>query len=203
MRIPVDDYLARGSRGQQLADDFTVEDVWALPVHGDEGDLTLLRDQVMTRIDLAKGPAAARFLWKFRDLLGAVFGLGRIDRGKEQQRGLPIPGCTEVSLADRLPTDLRGTVTPDPHRVSPFTPIFSTDTEYLAEMSNRTVHGALHLLWVPDGNRWSGQMAVLVKPRGAFGRAYLAFIKPFRYAIVYPAMMQMIEKAAAEVRAGR
>src|SRR3712207_6962224 len=40
----------------------------------------------------------------------------------------------------------------------------------------------------------SGQMAVLVKPNGLFGKAYMAAIKPFRYLIVYPALMRMIER---------
>jgi hypothetical protein len=54
----------------------------------------------------------------------------------------------------------------------------------------------LHLAWVDrgDGNH-QGQMAVYVKPRGRFGEAYMAFIKPFRYAIVYPALERQIERA--------
>src|SRR3712207_8010109 len=38
----------------------------------------------------------------------------------------------------------------------------------------------------------SGQLAVLVRPNGLFGKAYMAAIKPFRYLIVYPALMRMI-----------
>ncbi len=38
-------------------------------------------------------------------------------------------------------------------------------------------------------------MAVYVKPRGAFGRAYMAMIKPFRHWVVYPAMMRQLERA--------
>jgi hypothetical protein len=57
------------------------------------------------------------------------------------------------------------------------------------------VHGVLHLAWVDQGEgRFQGQMAVYVKPRGRFGEAYMAFIKPFRYAIVYPALMRQIER---------
>jgi hypothetical protein len=49
--------------------------------------------------------------------------------------------------------------------------------------------------WVPDGaGGYRGQMAVLVKPNGLFGKAYMAAIKPFRYLIVYPALMLMIER---------
>jgi hypothetical protein len=35
-------------------------------------------------------------------------------------------------------------------------------------------------------------MAVLVKPNGAFGTVYMAFIKPFRYLGVYPALLRTI-----------
>ena len=57
------------------------------------------------------------------------------------------------------------------------------------------MHGVLHLSWVDQGGgRYQGHMAVYVKPRGLFGKGYLAFIKPFRYLIVYPALMRKIER---------
>jgi len=37
-------------------------------------------------------------------------------------------------------------------------------------------------------------MAVLVKPNGLLGTAYMAAIKPFRHLIVYPAAMRQIER---------
>jgi Protein of unknown function (DUF2867) len=37
-------------------------------------------------------------------------------------------------------------------------------------------------------------MAVLVKPNGLFGAAYMVAIKPFRYLWVYPALMRQIER---------
>jgi hypothetical protein len=43
--------------------------------------------------------------------------------------------------------------------------------------------------------RYQGQMAVYVKPRGPLGKGYMALIKPFRYWIVYPALMRQIERA--------
>jgi hypothetical protein len=39
---------------------------------------------------------------------------------------------------------------------------------------------------------YRGQMAVLLKPNGLFGAAYMAAIKPFRYVIVYPELMRQI-----------
>lgn len=35
-------------------------------------------------------------------------------------------------------------------------------------------------------------MAVLVKPNGRRGAAYMMAIKPFRYLFVYPAMLRLI-----------
>ena len=42
--------------------------------------------------------------------------------------------------------------------------------------------------------RYRGQLAVLVKPNGVSGRAYMAAIRPFRHLIVYPAMLRRIEQ---------
>ena len=48
---------------------------------------------------------------------------------------------------------------------------------------------------MPDGaGGHRGQMAVLVKPDGRLGGAYMEAIKPFRHAIVYPRMLRQIER---------
>jgi hypothetical protein len=54
----------------------------------------------------------------------------------------------------------------------------------------------MHLAWVGNesGDNYEAQMAVYVKPRGRFGRMYMAFIKPFRYLIVYPALERQIAR---------
>ena len=72
-----------------------------------------------------------------------------------------------------------------------FTPLYQVDDEWAAELINKTVHGVIHLGWVPDGTGgYRGQMAILVKPNGLFGRVYMAAITPFRYLIVYPQMLK-------------
>jgi hypothetical protein len=38
-------------------------------------------------------------------------------------------------------------------------------------------------------------MAVLVKPNGLFGSAYMAAIRPFRHLIVYPPVLRQIGRA--------
>jgi Protein of unknown function (DUF2867) len=172
-----------------------VEDVWALPAQGDAEDFPVLLE-LMASSDPADGDSrAARLLWQLRDLLGRLLGLGRVSTGVDGAGELPIPGTSEASLAERLPDDLRDTATDLDFGSLPFVPLYRTDVEFAAEVSNQTVHGAMHLAWVDQGGgRYRGQMAVYVKPRGRFGQAYMALIKPFRHWIVYPALMRQIER---------
>jgi hypothetical protein len=73
----------------------------------------------------------------------------------------------------------------------PFRSVYLTHDEWAAELANRTVHGVMHMSWVPDdAGGYRGQMAVLVKPNGLFGRLYMAGIAPFRHLFVYPPLMR-------------
>jgi hypothetical protein len=193
-QLPVRAHESHPWRIRELAPDFTVEDVWALPVRGREEDFPALLE-VFFSLDPASASRPTRMLWGFRDLLGRWFRLGRISAPAEST-GLPIPGATETSLVDRLPDDLRDTVAHLSSGRLPLQPLYRTHNEYATEISNRTVHGVMHLAWVDQGDgTYQGQMAVYVKPRGRFGKGYMAFIKPFRYLIVYPALMRQIERA--------
>jgi hypothetical protein len=194
MRLPLQAHESRPWRIRELAPDFIVEDVWALPVHGLAEDFPALLE-LMFSLDPASASRPARLLWSVRDLLGRWFGLGRISAPAEST-ALPIPGAIETSLADRMPDDLRDTVADLGSGRLPFKPLYRTHNEYATEISNRTMHGVMHLAWVDQGDgTYQGQMAVYVKPRGRFGKGYMAFIKPFRYLIVYPALMRQIERA--------
>jgi len=199
MRLSLSEHQSRPWRIREIAPDFTVEDVWALPVHGGAEDFQALLD-TMPSFDPANADSLpTRVLWRIRDRLGGLLDIGRIsapaDSSPDAPGGLPIPGTDETSLIGRLPEDLRDTV--DLRFGSlPFTPLYRTDDEFAAELSNQTVHAVMHLAWADQGEgRYQGQMAVYVKPRGRFGEAYMALIKPFRYWIVYPALMRQIERA--------
>jgi hypothetical protein len=205
MRLPNAAHESRPWRIREIAPDFTVEDVWALPARGGAKDFRKLLE-VMVSLDPANaGSLPLRVLWRLRDRLGGWFGLGRIsapiDRGRDDAAGdaageLPIPGTHETSLAERLPDDLRDTAADPDFAWTPFVPLYRTDVEFGAELSNRTVHAAMHLAWVDRGEgRHQGQMAVYVKPRGRLGKGYMALIKPFRHWVVYPALMREIERA--------
>jgi hypothetical protein len=188
-------------RIHEIVPDFTLEDVWALPAQGGTEDFPKLLEMVGSLDPAHADSRATRFLWELRDRLGRWLGLGRIhvpsEAGTAAGAGkLPIPGTDETSLAGRLPDDLIDTAGDADFDSLPFSPLYRTDNEAAAEISNRTVHGVAHLAWVDQGDgRYQGQMAVYVKPRGPFGQGYMALIKPFRYLIVYPALMRQFERA--------
>jgi len=190
MRLPDSEHLGRPWRIHAIAPDFTVEDVWALPTPGGPDDLARLVELIATSDPEAGGSKVVGALvalgWKIGALLGWADESGGI--------GGRVP-----TVRDRLPEDLRaGPTGPEPSL--PFRPLYLTHDEWAAEIANRTMHGVMHLGWVPDGGgAHRGQMAVLVKRNGRLGGAYMAAIKPFRHLIVYPPLMREIER---EWRAG-
>jgi uncharacterized protein DUF2867 len=207
MKLLKAEHECRPSPIHDLVPDFTLEDVWALPMRGGPDEFPALLD-LAGSFDPSKAESRpTRFLWNLRDRLGDWFGLGEISipAGEDGVGELPIPGADETSLSDRLPPDLVGTAADFTFGSLPFVPLYRTDREAAAEISNKTVHGVAHLAWVDVGDGcWEGLMAVYVKPRGAFGKAYMALIKPFRYWVIYPALMQQMERVweARESRPG-
>lgn len=187
MRLPSAAHTEQPWRIHELTRDFRLEDVWALPTPGGPGDFGRLVDIVATADPEEGSGRLSGALWAIRWKLGELLGWDDEDAGL----GARVP-----SLCDRLPADLRGTAPDDPaFERLPFRTLYLLGDEWAAEIANKTVHGVMHLGWVEDGEGGHrGQMAVLVKPNGLLGEAYLAAIKPFRYLIVYPAMLRRLER---------
>lgn len=188
MRIPNEQHLSRDLRIHALVPDFRLEDVWMLPgIEGSAADFDRAVELMLGLDPLHSSRGAARLLWQVRDLLGRWFGLGEVTE--------PATGLPPHSLRDRLPAELRGTADGVTYDHLPFVPLYRTETEFAAEVANATVHGVLHLSWITDdGETYQGRMAVYVKPNGWFGTGYLAFIRPFRYLVVYPALERHIAR---------
>ena len=186
MRLPNEAHTSRPWRIHEFTSDFRVEDVWALPTPGGPGDFPLLLRRFFSEDDSRRDSRAARALWAIRWKLGQLLGWDGPDAGL----GSRVP-----TLRDRLPEDLRDAPSgPDLHGL-PFSPLYLLGDEFAAEIANRTMHGVLHLGWVPDqADGYRGQMAVLVKPNGPLGAFYMAAIRPFRHLVVYPAMLRQIER---------
>lgn len=179
--IPRNAHLSRPWRIHEVTRDFRVEDVWALPTPGGPDDFPKLIRMVASFDEARNRLSVVGLLFAIRQGLGQVFGWDKTD-----------DASLRPSLGQRLPMDLRDS----PSAVSPamgFTPLYQLDDEWAAELINQTVHGVIHIGWVPDdAGGYRGQMAILVKSNGLLGHAYMAAITPFRYLVVYPRILKVI-----------
>jgi uncharacterized protein DUF2867 len=186
MRLPNTAQTLRPWRIHEIVRDFRLEDVWELPARGGRDDFRPLVDGIASGEPSRGTSRAARTLWAIRWKVGELLGWDGPDSGV----GARVP-----TLRDRLPEDLRGVPAGPDFATLPFTSLYLLDDEWAAEIANRTVHGVMHIGWVPDDTGgYHGQMAVYVKPNGLLGNAYMAAIRPFRHLIVYPAMLRVIER---------
>jgi hypothetical protein len=190
MKLPNTAHTSRSWRIHELTPDFRLEDVWELPGVGGPEDFPRLVT-LLASIDPAKGSSrAARTLWALRWKLGELFGWDSPDTGL----GTRVP-----TLRDRLPPDLRDAPAGPTFQALPFTSLYLLEDEWAAEIANSTMHGIMHIGFIPDRDGgFRARMAVLVKPNGLLGHAYMAAIKPFRHLIVYPPMMRDAERAWLE-----
>jgi hypothetical protein len=194
MRLPKTAHTSRPWRVHEFTEDFELEDVWALPTPGGPDDLPRLVQQI---ISPGRDPLLVRALFTLRWKLGKLFGWDEPESGVGER----VP-----SLRERLPADLLQAPRGPDLRAVPgreeadgppiFSSVYQPHDEWLAEFANKTVHALMHIGWVPDdsGSGYHAQMAVLVKPNGRLGKAYMAAIKPFRYALVYPLLLRSIER---------
>ena len=154
--------------------------MWRLPANGARADFPRLIALLTMPGTAENASALTRLLFAVRRVLGQML---RWD----DEAGADDPRL----LRNRLPEDERMPAA----GAGPFLPLYETDVEWAAELVNRTVHGILHVGWVANGDgRYHGQLAVLVKPNGRLGTAYLQAIRPFRYAVVYPALLRNVER---------
>jgi uncharacterized protein DUF2867 len=186
MRLPNTAHTSRPWRIHEIAPDFRLEDVWGLPAPGGPDDFARAVELIASFDTSQSSSRAVRTLFAIRWKLGELLGWDGPDAGL----GSRVP-----TLRDRLPADLRDAPSGPDFDALPFTSLYLLEDEFAAEIANRTMHGVMHIGRVPDGSGgYRGQMAVLVKPNGLFGNAYMAAIRPFRHLIVYPPLIQEIER---------
>lgn len=194
-RIAESEFRRRPWRIHEFIDGFRVEDVWAVDAEGDADDFPRVVDLIASYDTEHAASPAVRFLFAARWKLGEWFGWDGAEQGLSERVD---------SLRPRLPDELRGTADPARFAALPFTALYELDDEFAAEIANKTMHGVMHLGAVPtSAGRITVQMTVLVKVNGLFGRAYMAAIRPFRYALVYPAMFREMERRWAGESVGR
>jgi hypothetical protein len=182
MKLPNSAHISRPWRIHELTPDFRLEDVWALPTPGRRDEFPRLVELAAALDPAQSSSRAVSTLFAIRWKLGELLGWENPDAGI----GSRVP-----TLRDRMPADLREAPSGPDFEALPFTPLYLLQDEFAAEVANRTMHGVMHLGWVPDETGgYRGQMAVLVKPNGALGSAYMAAIRPFRHWLVYPPAMR-------------
>lgn len=187
MRLPADAHTSHPWRIHEIAPDFALEDVWALPTPGGPGDFPRLVELARALDPEQSSSVVVRALFALRWKIGGLLGWDRPGTGL----GARVP-----TLRDRLPADLRDAPAGPELAGLPFSPLYLLEDEFAAEIANQTIHGVLHLGWVPgESGAYRGQMAVLVKRNGLLGSAYMAAIAPFRHVIVYPPMLRAFGQA--------
>jgi hypothetical protein len=184
MRLPESAHTDRPWRIHEIAGDFRVEDVWALPTPGGPDDFPLLVQGMAEGDPSRSSSRVVRTLFAIRWKVGGLLGWDDAEAGV---------GSGVRTLRDRMPADLREAPAGPDFDALPFTSLYMLDNEWAGEVANRTMHGVMHLGWVQDeAGGYRGQMAVLVKPNGLLGTGYMAAIKPFRHVLVYPAMIRQM-----------
>jgi hypothetical protein len=185
MRLADAAHTARPWRIHEIAPGFKLEDVWALPAPGGPEDFASAVRLIASFDPARSSSGAVRVLFALRWKLGEL--LGWDDPGT----GI---GSRVKTLRERLPADLRDAPGPE-FDAMPFDSLYLLEDEWAAEAANETMHGVMHFGLVPDGSgSYRLQMAVLVKPNGLLGNAYMAAIRPFRHLIVYPPLLREIER---------
>lgn len=172
-----------------LLADFEVEDVWQFPVKLDKNHtIPQFQNQLFEAMDQLSQKGIPGLLFKLRFFLGELFGW---DKKDDTSIKMVKKGSIRERYANKYKIQFKDLIPPGD---ADFEPVYQKAEESLAEISNATVHAGLHLSKVKKGANYTVQMAVYVKPRGTFGKLYMALIKPFRLAIVYPAMMRLVGK---------
>src|SRR5215211_5576994 len=136
---PKSAHTSRAWRIHELTGDFRLEDVWALPTPGGPDDFPDLV-RLATSLDPSRSASrAVRTLFAFRWKAGELLGWDGPEAGLDAR---------VARVGDRLPADLRAAPGPE-FDALPFTSLYLLEDEFAAEIANKTVHGVLHLGWVP------------------------------------------------------
>ncbi|MBN1274572.1 MAG: DUF2867 domain-containing protein [Candidatus Aminicenantes bacterium] len=187
----------------EIAQDFNLLDVWEYPIRADKSKgqdfLFFLKmtqhpppDKINRSVSIKL--KAARLLISLRMFLGKILDLDK------NINTLPIPGCQESSIRERLSMkdrkrslELSELGIKDSNNET-WRIVYLYEDEMLTELSIDAVHVLMHLGWVhKSGNFFTARLAVYAKPRGMIGDVYMKLIMPFRRTIIYPALMENVK----------
>jgi hypothetical protein len=196
-------HYAQPWKVHEIAKDFELLDVWEFPIAADRSKgqdflffLKMMRQPPpeKNRRSASLKFLAAQVLVYLRMQMGEVFGLDK------NINTLPIPGCRETSVKDRLSKKDREQSLSllelgiSDYDNSTWQIVYFYKEELLMELSIDPAHALMHFGWVHKSDHiYTAQLAVYAKPRGDFGKFYLQLIMPFRRLIIYPVFMEAVK----------
>ncbi|NJD51449.1 MAG: DUF2867 domain-containing protein [Candidatus Methanoperedens sp.] len=197
MMINKEVHFARPWKVNKIANDFTLWDVWEIPICATNSRTENFQSFYKIAFEafnkIQNNRTLVGFLFTIRFWLNKVLPLDN------NINTLPIPGCYETTVRSRLKSnDLINSKIGMNIKANntdlEFRSVYLFENESLHELSNDTVHGLIHVGWIKKtDNCYTATLAIYVKPRGIYGKAYLKVIEPFRHYIVYPAMMKAMK----------
>lgn len=188
MRLDPHEFRARPLRAHALLHDVPLEDAWVVPLSGGGAGRTIEDVRAVMVGGFGAAPAVVQGLFWLRNRVGALFDWDR------QRSAWNAESYTDrLSPADRAKT-LIAPGTPDGH----FRLLYRFEDEQLSELRNSTVHAFMSLSIRPAPGGYLAYLGVFVRPVHRLTRLYMAAIKPFRWLIVYPALIRTMQRAWAE-----
>jgi hypothetical protein len=191
MRLPDTAHTSRPWWVHEVAPDFGLEDVWALPTPGGRDDFARLPALIaLGRVEQGRA-RASRMLWAIRRRLGLLLGWHGPDTGigsrvSSPRRRLPADLREAPSRLGRDASLLTSLRVLDDERAGemanrimggvvcidtvPFNSLYLRDDEWTAEIANQIMHCVIHFGWVSEGaGGYRGRMAILVRRNGLLG----------------------------------
>ena len=196
MRVAREELRRKELQVHALLTDGPLHDLWAIRLRGGGEGRTLRDFEALASFErLQQASRAISALFKLRWMLGRWF------RWDEEQMEAPAS-----SYVHRLPDDVRARSLYEPGSVTdatrPFRVVYAFETEALHEIINRTAHAFLHVSMEPAADGYTVYWAVYVKTVSWLTPLYMKLIDPFRWLLVYPAVIRMLEQAWASKYAG-
>ncbi|UCC73431.1 MAG: DUF2867 domain-containing protein [Gemmatimonadota bacterium] len=191
-RLAPAEFQVKDFRVNSFLADVPLHDVWVFQLRGGSAGLTL-RDaqEILSSQSPFDANTTVAVLVGLRMFLGGVLAW-------DDERHFD----TSASYVNRLTDDDRTRTLEQPGAGSDlFKTVYTFENESLAEMMNRTAHAFFCIAMEPASDGYTMYWAIYVSETSALTPVYMAIIDPFRRYIVYPAIVDSVERTWARAHA--
>jgi hypothetical protein len=186
MRLPTSEYQNLDLWAHSFLRDVPLHDAFAIELPGGGNGRTLgdIRALLPSEAAMKANPLVAA-LFKLRFLVGGLLGWDANQHQLDREFYLH-----RLDAEDRAKSLITPGIPDGPFRLLHLLP-----QESVSEVQNATVHAFLCQALRKAGSGYRLYWGIYVKPTSRFTPVYLALIKPFRYLVVYPAVLGQIRRA--------